>query len=49
MSNALVLMRSHYFRFLEDFSSRDFTWLLIGAALAVVVMWMISRRKRRWI
>jgi hypothetical protein len=49
MSNALALMCWHTFRFLQDFSSRDLTWLLIGAVLAVVVMWMISRRRRRWI
>ena len=38
MSNALALMCWHTFRFLQDFSSRDFIWLLIGAALAVIVM-----------
>jgi hypothetical protein len=49
MSNALALMRWQNFRFLQDFSSRDFVWLLIGAFLAVIVMWVFSRRKRRWI
>jgi hypothetical protein len=48
MSNALALMRWQNFRFLQDFSSSDFIWLLIGAFLAVVMMWMISRRRRRW-
>jgi hypothetical protein len=49
MSNALALMRWHDSRFLQDFSSHDFAWLLIGVMLAVVVMWVISRRRRRWI
>jgi hypothetical protein len=48
MSNALALMRWHDFRFLQDFSSRDFAWLLIGALLALVVFWAISRQRRRW-
>jgi uncharacterized membrane protein len=48
MSNALALVRVHDVRFLQDFSNRDFAWLLIGVMLAVVVMWVISRRGRRW-
>jgi hypothetical protein len=48
MSNALALMHWHVFRFLQDFNGRDFAWLLIGAALALVVFWVISRRRRRW-
>jgi hypothetical protein len=48
MSNGLALMRWHDFRFLQDFSNRDFAWLLIGALLAVAAVWVISRRKRRW-
>ena len=48
MSNALALVRWHDSRFLQDFSGRDFAWLLIGVLLAVVVMWVISRRGRRW-
>jgi hypothetical protein len=48
MSNALAMMRWHDSRFLQDFSGRDFTWLLIGVLLAVVAMWVISRRRRRW-
>jgi hypothetical protein len=48
MSNALALVCWHYFRFFNDFSSRDFVWLLIGVFLAVVVMWVLSRRRRRW-
>jgi hypothetical protein len=48
MGTALALVGRHDFRFLNDFSSRDFAWLLIGAALAVLVMWAISRRRRRW-
>jgi type IV secretory pathway component VirB8 len=49
MSNVMALMRWHNFRFLQNFSNRDFAWLLIGAFLAVAVMWIISRRKRRWL
>jgi hypothetical protein len=49
MSNALALMRYHDVRFLQDFDGHDFAWLLIGVMLAVVVMWVISRRGRRWI
>ena len=48
MSNALALMCWHDFRFLRDFSGRDLAWLLIGASLALVVFWVISRRRRRW-
>jgi hypothetical protein len=48
MSNTLALMYWRDFRFLQDFNSRDFAWLLIGVLLAVVVMWVISRRRRRW-
>jgi hypothetical protein len=48
MSNALALAGRHDFHFLDDFSSRDFFWLLIGVVLAVVVMWALSRRRRRW-
>jgi hypothetical protein len=47
-SNALALVRWHDFRFLQDFSSRDFTWLLIGVLLAVVTIAVIARRRRRW-
>jgi hypothetical protein len=49
MNNALALMRLHSFRFLQDFSGRDFAWLLIGVFLAVLVCWAISRRRRRWL
>jgi hypothetical protein len=47
-SNALALMRWHDFRFLQDFSGRDFAWLLIGVLLAVTIVAVISRRRRRW-
>lgn len=48
MCNALALMCWQSFRFLQDFSSRDFTWLFIGVLLTVVVMWVVARRRRRW-
>jgi hypothetical protein len=48
MSNLLALVRWQSFRFLRDFSGRDFAWLLIGALLALVVFWAISRQRRRW-
>lgn len=49
MSNALAAMHWHNFRFLHnDFTGRDFTWLMIGVLLAVVVFWALSRRRRRW-
>jgi hypothetical protein len=47
-SNALALIRWHDSGFLENFSGRDFAWLLIGALLAFVVFWGISRQRRRW-
>jgi LPXTG-motif cell wall-anchored protein len=47
MRNALALMRWHDFRFFQDFSSRDFAWLLIGALLALLATWAYSRRRRR--
>ena len=49
MSNALAMIRWHEVRFLQDFSNRDFAWLLIGVLLAVAVMWVISRRRRLWL
>jgi hypothetical protein len=48
MCNALVLMRWQGFRTLQDFNGRDFVWLLVGVLLTVVVMWALSRRRRRW-
>jgi hypothetical protein len=49
MINFAALMRSQGIRFFEDFSSRDFVWLLIGVALAVAAMWAIKRQRRRWL
>jgi hypothetical protein len=46
--SALALMRWHDLRFLQDFSGRDFAWLLIGVLLAVVTVGIISRQRRRW-
>jgi hypothetical protein len=49
MSNVLALMCWRDFRFLNGgFTGRDFAWLLIGALLAVVLIWALSRRRRRW-
>jgi hypothetical protein len=48
IANGLALMTWRELRFLQDFNSRDFTWLLIGAMLALVAMWAISRQRRRW-
>jgi hypothetical protein len=48
MSNALALMCWYGFRYLQDFNSRDFFWLVVGVLLAVVTMVVISRRRRRW-
>jgi LPXTG-motif cell wall-anchored protein len=47
--NVLALMRWQGTRFLQDFSGRDFAWLLIGALLALGVFWVVSRRRRRWL
>jgi hypothetical protein len=41
-------MRWHDSRFLQDFSGRDFGWLLIGVLLAVIAIWVFSRQRRRW-
>jgi hypothetical protein len=50
MSNALALMRWHDFRFLHGhFRGGEIAWLLIGALLAVVAIWALLRRRRRWI
>lgn len=50
MSNALALMRWRDSRFsLGGFTSGDIAWLLIGALLAVLVIWGLSRRRRRWL
>jgi len=48
MSYALALMCWEGFRYLQNFNSRDFFWLLVGVLLAVVTMVIISRRRRRW-
>lgn len=48
MCNALALMSWQNVRLLKDFSSRDFTWLCIGVLMAVLVMWIVARRRRRW-
>ena len=48
MSHGLALVSWSEVRLLRDFNGRDLTWLLIGVALAVVVMWVISRQGRRW-
>jgi hypothetical protein len=48
MGDAPAMMRWHDSRFLQDFSSRDFEWLVIGALLAMAVMWIVSRQRRRW-
>jgi hypothetical protein len=49
MSLALMVMNWMSFSFLEEFNQRDLEWLVIGAALTVAIMWVISRRKRRWL
>jgi hypothetical protein len=46
--NSLALISWRDFRFLQDFSSRDFAWLLIGVLLALVTVAVIARRRRRW-
>jgi hypothetical protein len=46
--SGLALMRWEGVGFLNDFSSRDFTWLAIGALLGIVVFWGVSQRRRRW-
>jgi hypothetical protein len=45
--DSLALMRWHGSQLLQNFSSRDLAWFLIGAALALIVAWAISRRRRR--
>ena len=47
-SNALMLARVEGLQFLQDFSGRDLIWLLVGATLAAIVCWGVSRRRRRW-
>ena len=37
-ANGLALMRLHDFRFLQDFSSRDFAWSPIGALLPFLIL-----------
>jgi LPXTG-motif cell wall-anchored protein len=49
MSNALALVCWHRFRFLDGgITQEDITWLIIGVVLAVVVIWVYQRRRRRW-
>jgi hypothetical protein len=48
MSNMLALMGGHDFRFFQDFSGRDFSWLLIGVLLTVATFAILARRRRRW-
>jgi hypothetical protein len=49
MSSALALLCWQSLRFLQDFNSRDFAWLLIGAVLSFPVIWGYSKRRRRWL
>jgi hypothetical protein len=48
MNNEFALMRGHDFRFLQDFSGRDFAWLVIGVLLTAATIWILSRQRRRW-
>ena len=48
MCNALALMNEREFRFLQNFSSRDLAWLVIGMLLAMGIMFVLSRQRRRW-
>ena len=47
-SNVWALIYGYGYRFYQNFGIRDLTWLLIGVLLAVVAMWLYSRRRRRW-
>jgi len=47
--SAPALMRWDDLRFLHHFHSRDLAWLLIGVLLAGVAIWLLSRRRRRWL
>ncbi|MDR3725473.1 MAG: hypothetical protein P4K86_00370 [Terracidiphilus sp.] len=47
MSNALAYWRG--IRFLNGgITQEDIIWLVIGVVLAVVVIWVYQRRRRRW-
>jgi hypothetical protein len=49
ISNVLALEYWCRFRFLDGgITQEDLTWLLIGVVLAVVVIWVYQRRRRRW-
>src|ERR1035437_8781609 len=49
MGNALALARWHGFRsFNGSLRGDDMTWLLIGLVFAVVIVWALRRRRRRW-
>jgi predicted negative regulator of RcsB-dependent stress response len=48
MSNALSLTIERELRFLRNFSGRDLAWLVIGVLLAMGVMFVLSRQRRRW-
>jgi hypothetical protein len=48
MSNAMALVRWHGFRSLEEGDTQEkIVWAAIGMAVGMLVMWAISRRKRR--
>jgi len=50
MSNALAVVRWHGFKSLQDSETQEkIVWLGVGLALGVVVMWVIARRRRRWL
>src|SRR5208337_5661546 len=48
LSNMLALVWWRNFRFLHGGLHGDVIWLLIGVVLLIVVIWALSRRKRRW-
>jgi hypothetical protein len=49
LGSALALMCWQSIRFLQDFNSRDFAWLLIGALVSFLMFWGYSKRRRRWL
>ena len=49
MSNALALANWQGLRFLHEGTTLgNLEWMILGAAIALGIIWVLKRRRRRW-